>query len=119
MAAKYYIYRNLHKGEFFSIKYRGVVVDRQESLIAHNVKLQVSAAGNKRAKQKQQRNVHAYVVADEYTVIEKGVLLKTPVYEVIYKPMQHDAFQWKETGESVEFLKLAWFRDGKLFGTGL
>lgn len=63
--AKYYTYRNLRTGGF-STMHRGKVVQRFESAhIGGMVKFQVSDAGNNRARNEKQRNVHAYIVSDE------------------------------------------------------
>lgn len=63
--AKYYTYRNLHTGGF-STKHRGKVVHRFDSAyISGMVKFQVSDAGNSRARNEKQRNVHAYIVSHE------------------------------------------------------
>lgn len=63
--AKYYIYRNLRLKDTFSIRYRGKVVARHTMTLARNVKFQVSEAGRQRVLREKQKNVHAYVVADE------------------------------------------------------
>jgi hypothetical protein len=65
-AAKYYIYRNLHTGGF-SIKLRGKVVDRSNSFIANDISFKINEIGRQRVIMERQKNVHAYIVADEYT----------------------------------------------------
>ena len=66
MAAKYYIYRNLNRGGF-SVKYKGLVVDRPAEFIATDVEFRVSKPSQDRARRQKSRNVHAYIVCDEYT----------------------------------------------------
>lgn len=89
--AKYYIYRNLHQ-DCFSIKYKGIVVGRATNIIAINPSFQVSEAGRQRVISERRKNVHAYVVCDDYLsepqlyeVVNKG--------EVKYNPYQNDSFQ--------------------------
>jgi hypothetical protein len=66
MAAKYYIYRNLNRGGF-SIKHKGLVVDRVNTFEAENVEFRVSGASRNRARREQSRNVHAYIVCERYS----------------------------------------------------
>lgn len=89
--AKYYIYRNLRQ-DCFSIKYKGVVVGRATNIIAINPSFQVSEAGRQRVVSERRKNVHAYVVCDDYLlnpehyeVVNKG--------EVTYNPYKNDSFQ--------------------------
>lgn len=64
--AKYYIYRNLHtKG--FSVKYKGIVIARDDYFIGENVVFKVSEAGRQRVLVEKTKNVHAYAVCDKYS----------------------------------------------------
>jgi len=68
-AAKYYIYRNLRtKG--FSVRYRGIVIDRPFTFSAENVEFKVNELGRLRVTKERQKNVHAFVVADKYNAIK-------------------------------------------------
>lgn len=88
--AKFYIYRNLHQN-CFSIKYRGIVVGRATNIIAINPSFQVSEAGRQKVISERRKNVHAYVVCDDflldpqyYRVVNKG--------EVKYNPYKNESF---------------------------
>ncbi len=65
-AAKYYIYRNLHTGGF-SVKYKGRVIDRLNTMRATGVTFKVSEKGRQKVISEKRKNVHAFVVADKYT----------------------------------------------------
>lgn len=73
MSAKYYIYRNLHRGQAFSVKHRGRVIERQEQILALDVEFHVSDAGRRRAVAEGKRNVHAYAVADRYVTYTSAI----------------------------------------------
>jgi len=99
--AKYYAYRNLHTGGF-SIKNKGKVIERPFMFIMVDAEFRVSQAGRKRAIDQQQRNVHAYVVADyvesydfdDDRVISIGVnIFNNKLFtEVTYNPFHLDSF---------------------------
>lgn len=89
--ARYYIYRNLNGGETFSVKYRGIVIARLDTIHAINVEFKVSTAGRSRCLKNKERNVHAYAVAEKYRdnfVCFKGDTMK----EVKYNPYVNDSF---------------------------
>ena len=65
MSAKYYIYRNLHKGGF-SVRLRGRVVDYIDEAVCMDVSFKVGLKGRSRAIREGKRNVHAFVVCDMY-----------------------------------------------------
>ena len=93
MAAKYYIYRNLNKGGF-SVKYRGLVVDRPDAFSAKEVEFRVSKAGQERARKEQRRNVHAYLVCDKYNKINDKIEYfdYDNFDQAYYHPLQTDTF---------------------------
>lgn len=65
MNAKYYIYRNLRTGGF-SIRYKGKVIERNDTITAENIVFRVSEKGWRRVIKEKQKNVHAYIVCDKY-----------------------------------------------------
>lgn len=68
--ARLYIYRNLRtKG--FSVRYRGIVIDRINSFLAEKVEFKVNEQGRQRVIKERQKNVHAFVIADKYNSISK------------------------------------------------
>lgn len=90
MAAKYYIYRNLHRGGF-SIKHKGLVVDHTNNFYAKNVEFRVSTTSQNRARREQSRNVHAYIVCDQYTQTDI-VQNFSDFQQVYYHPLTTDTF---------------------------
>jgi len=101
MTALYYAYRNLHTNGF-SIKNKGIVCDRTLMFSMTDAEFRVSDAGRKRAINNQQRNVHAYVCADNYESYDFGddrgmsigvnVLNNDLFTEVTYNPFYLDSF---------------------------
>jgi len=119
--AKYYLYRNLHTGGF-SIKQKGLVCARGHVVTMKNVEFKVNAAGSAKAKKEQQRNVHAYMVADNFEVckvLASGLenLLKTvdDMLEITYHPYSDDKFVVKSTNEPIEFAQYAIAVNGKVY----
>jgi hypothetical protein len=70
MVAKFFIYRNLHLKDTFSIRFRGRVIDRLTDFIAHDAQFRVSQRGRSRVILQKQKNVHAFVVANAYQVMD-------------------------------------------------
>lgn len=101
MSAAYYAYRNLRTGGF-SIKNKGKVIERPFMFIMIDAEFRVSQAGRKRAIDQHQRNVHAYVVADNFesydfgddrvTSIGVNIFNNTLFTEVTYNPFHLDSF---------------------------
>lgn len=87
-AAKYYIYRNLHTGGF-SVKYRGIVVERATDIVAENVTFKVNEIGRQRVIREKSKNVHAYVVCDKYKVVKSNV---DNLQVITYNPYKLDTF---------------------------
>jgi len=123
MAAKYYLYRNLHTGGF-SVKHRGRVVGRGGTVVMQYAKFQVSERGRQRAVTSHQRNVHAFAVADNYTCFGEdwlpGYLDDNPIFnekfkEVTYNPFRDDSFVYAETGAPIFKSTMIVTKDGKLY----
>lgn len=98
--AKFYLYRNLHTGGY-SIKQRGIVCARGDFFVMRNVKFQVSKPGNKRVKDQQSRNVHAYMVADNYNAGANVLWQPSAMQRVTYNPYKNDTFVNAETGAEI------------------
>lgn len=64
--AKYFIYRNLHRGKAFSIRHKGKVIERSDNITAFNVEFKVNQRGRDRVIKEKSKNVHAFVVCDYY-----------------------------------------------------
>jgi hypothetical protein len=97
MLAKYYIYRNLNRGGF-SVKHKGLVIDRIDEFAADNVEFRVSEASRRRAKREGRRNVHAYLVCDEYQPLKWKLntfskhISENEMVQVYYHPLQTNSF---------------------------
>jgi hypothetical protein len=66
MEAKYYIYKNLHRN-MFSIRHKGRVIEHARTIMINNASFKVNEAGRQRVLATKQKNVHAFVVADNYS----------------------------------------------------
>jgi hypothetical protein len=87
--ARYYIYRNLNQGACFSVKHRGrVILVTDQPIVAKGVIFSVSENGWKRARAKQSRNVHAYVITRDFRVM--GDASVEGCTEVWYNPFKVD-----------------------------
>jgi len=113
--AKFYLYRNLRSGGF-SIKHRGLVCDRGDIFKMFNVEFHVSEAGSQRAKDANQRNVHAYMVAEEYEKLE-GVIYHadSELIRVTYHPFKDKTFIIADTGEPILSADYAIALKGQVF----
>lgn len=109
-AAKYYVYRNLHTGGF-SIKYKGLVVDRSNQFVAENVTFKVNEKGRQRVIKEKSKNVHAYVVCDNYKNAEDKSIknLRT----ITYNPYVNDSFMCNK--ERIFTAKSVFLKNGKCY----
>ena len=98
--AKFYLYRNLHTGGY-SVKQRGIVCDRGRMFVMRDVEFKVSQPGSERVKKEQQRNVHAYMVAEQYEKKTGMSYQPSAMQRVTYDPYKHDTFVNAETGKPI------------------
>ena len=113
MTPKYYVYRNLHTGGF-SIKRRGLVIDRGNSFVAENVTFKVNMGGRKRVISEKRKNVHAYAICDKYNCCEldtKNTFDKTNV--ITYNP--YIAASFTCNGREITHAEQVLFLDGKCY----
>jgi hypothetical protein len=112
MEAKYYLYRNLHKN-MFSIKYKGIVIDRNNFQVMKNVLFNVSKKGQERVRKEKRKNVHATVSGFLVSLNELGFNKTTTlndikekfgyqIIELYYNPYITDTFQIKDTKKEIE-----------------
>ena len=117
-AAKFYLYRNLHTGGF-SIKQHGLVYDRGDLFTMDNVEFRVSKPSSKRAKDNNRRNVHAYMVADDYQkpMSEKfqPEIFIRKMTQVTYHPFQNNTFVNAETNEPITHADYAIAYKGRVY----
>ena len=106
----FYIYRNLHRGAMFSIREHGIVVDRLENFVAYNCTFKVNAKGRERVLALRQKNVHAFVVANNFL----PYIVDTTVLKVItYNPYLANTFMCG--GEPINTASTVVFSDGRCF----
>jgi hypothetical protein len=109
--AKYYIYRNLTAGtDVFSIRYRGKVIDRDNWFEAENVTFKVNESGRKRVLEERQKNVHAFVVAENYTFTDGKIDGRAII---TYNPYTLSYFTCN--GLRIDSAKRVLFRYGKCY----
>jgi len=93
MSARYYIYRNLHTGNF-SIKYRGKVIDHQEIIMLYEVEFRVSERGRQRVLREKRKNVHATAAAKTWNYASEHNLDNWD--EIYYNPYKTRTFVDKD-----------------------
>jgi hypothetical protein len=109
MTAKYYIYRNLHKGNF-SIRHRGTVHDRGDEFIATAVTFRVSESGRQRVILDKKKNVHAFCVTDKYY---PHVMSVAGCKEITYNPYKASYFTCEN--KQIEYAQKVYFRHNKCY----
>lgn len=114
MAAKHYIYRNLHLKDTFSIRFRGVVIDRLVAFIAYDVRFKVNEAGRLRVLSEGHKNVHAFVVAERYeALIYPTKTVSLGLNRVSYNPYSGSTF--KVNGDPIFIAPKVLFNQGQCF----
>lgn len=93
MKAKYYIYRNLHTGNF-SVKHKGIVIAHVDNAVLKGCRFKVSEKGRQRVIHEKRKNVHATIACDEYNG-EK--ILTDGMKEVYYNPYKTESFMIDNT----------------------
>lgn len=111
MTSKFFIYRNLHRGADFSVRYRGRVIHHLDELIAENVTFKVNEMGRQRCLREKQKNVHAFVVAENY--IPYASLTSDGRSQICYDP--YTAGQFICDGHSITQAASVLFLHGKCY----
>lgn len=118
MTAKFYVYRNLNTGGF-SIKHKGLVVARPESFVVFHPTFQISEKGQSRARKNKKRNVHAYIVSDNWHNYDRHETderyFSNNAGTVFYNPFETDTFVDKKTGKELVQADAVYFIDGKAY----
>ena len=91
--AAFYIYRNLQRKDTFSIRFRGIVIDRLVNFEAHDVSFKVNELSRLQVLKKRQRNVHAFVVAQSY---KPFTISNTGLRKVWYNPRKTATFMLED-----------------------
>lgn len=127
MTAKYYIYRNLHKPGFFSIKHRGKVIARLDHFIVPEAEFRVNKAGFRAAALSGIRNVHAFAVVDhmpevvtickcDYDTHYSSEVNMGQLRYITYTPFDNSgSFVYKDTNEPISKASNLIFHKGKVF----
>lgn len=94
---KYYIYRNLHTGGF-SVKFRGLVVQHivDVPVLVTDAKFKVNEKSRQRVIREGQKNVHAFIVCDNFCVAPDYTVDK--INKVTYNPYQASTFIYRGKG---------------------
>jgi hypothetical protein len=106
----FYIYRNLHQGQKFSIRDRGRVIERLTDFVAYDVRFKVSELGRSRVISKGQKNVHAFVVAKRYIESE---FLTEDLMRITYNPYENKSFMCE--GQEIHTANVVSFSGGKCY----
>ena len=122
MGAKYYLYRNLHTGGF-SVKHKGRVCERADLIVMHDVEFRVSETGRQGVIKNKRKQVHAYMVADNYKApITHNAALKSllesadsNMTHITYNPYKNESFVNAETGEPILKADYAIAVNGKVY----
>lgn len=119
MAAKFYIYRNLHVKGHFSIRYKGKVIYHCDSMMAENVEFKVNQKGKQKAIEGGVRNVHAFAVCD--VAPEAGIWHKHAGMgwwrKITYNPFSEAGFYWDDDKTEVKGkVNTVWFVNGEVYG---
>jgi len=97
------IYRNLHRDCFSVLKYnqekKGYrLFAHEKDLICHDVNFTISKAGRDRVLLEKKKNVHAFVICQNYTTFVGEPKLGDQVY---YNPYKMETFQVRTTDEPI------------------
>jgi hypothetical protein len=107
------VYRNLNR-DCFSIrdKKTGLVVAYCNTATIQNAKFVVSATGHARVLKTGVRSVHAYI---EGAFLSAGEEKKEHYQRGYYNPFKTDQFIHEDTGEPIEFAKIAHCQDTRVY----
>jgi hypothetical protein len=97
--AKYYIYRNLNTNSF-SIKYKGIVIERPIAIKLMNVDFIVSEKGRLRVLKEKRKNVHATLATSKYEIL-KIDKISDEYEEVYYNPYKTSFFILKRNNKKI------------------
>jgi hypothetical protein len=111
--AHLYIYRNLRTGGF-SIRHKGLVIERIQEGVAFDVTFKVNEGGRQRVLREKQKNIHSFVVA-------AGLARKTDrshegLAEIKYNPYKQNCFTID--GEPIQRAAAVLFKGGRCYLIG-
>lgn len=94
---RFKIYRNLHKNCFSVLKYSSVkkgyrLHEHVTEAFLTGVEAKVSEAGRQRVIKEKQKNVHAYLLCDNYRKMDSPIYGYVYHREIYYNPYKHETF---------------------------
>lgn len=105
------VYRNT-RGDNFSIRKKGKVVQHENVVLIENPKFMVSQAGRNRVLKERRKNVHA-VVRGSY--VGSHLLNEDEMREAYYNPYTTEGFIDKETKNKLNDATLAYLVNNKIY----
>lgn len=113
--ARFFTYRNLNAGDWFSVKQRGRVIAYTECAKVLDGTFHVLESGRQRCIKKKQRNVHAYLVSTKQPQDIKRQPHTDDLVEVTYNPFVQPTFFRKDTGQPVLTVALCYLMHGRAY----
>lgn len=81
------VYRNLHKKGMFSIRLSGKVIDWASTIVlSGNIAFHIGEKGRVRVTEQRKKNVHSWIKADDYKIINDKIALDNNYKELWYSP---------------------------------
>ena len=116
MAAKYNLYRNLHKLNMASVQHKGLVIDHIECALLTDCTFAVSEKRRVKVTQEFKKNVHAVVKAANY---KKGDFNTEEFEELYYNPYFTQYFYCIATGQKCLRAREVIFKNNKVYAKGI
>jgi hypothetical protein len=115
LGQRFQVYRNLNtpNSTFFSLKDKktGLVAAHGNCFKIENVKCHVGK-GRFKVREQKRKAVHAWLEGDYADECNMDI---SQLQEVYYEPYTLDHFVNKETGETLEYIDMVYFCDGKCY----
>lgn len=112
MAAKYYLFRNLHKPGMASIVHKNKTIDYVEEAMMFNCEFVVSEKSRIKVTKTFRKNVHAKVASERYTA---GKYETDSFEELYYNPYFTQSFLVLSTGEAAKTAEKVIFKGNKVY----
>jgi hypothetical protein len=113
--ARFFTYRNLNAGDWFSVKQRGKVIGYVNCAKVTDGTFHVLESGRQRCIKKKQRNVHAYVISQKQPQDIKHYPRDSELVEVKYNPFQMGNFFRKDNGQPVLTAEVCYLIHGRAY----
>jgi len=116
MAALYSLYRNLHKKDTASIRFKGIVVDYVKEAILSDCVFSVSEKGRLRVVKNFKKNVHSLIKAKKY---KSGSFRLDEFEELYYNPYFTQYFYCVRTGRKCLKAEQVIFKNNKVYAKNI